>query len=70
MVEPLSVAWHAVKRSAFTPGAKCLVMGSGPVRTHLLWLIYPPLMASHRLASWSSRSFSTLVPLRALSDKC
>lgn len=31
MVEPLSVAWHAVKRSAFKPGDKCLIMGSGPV---------------------------------------
>lgn len=31
MMEPLAVAWHGVKRSAFKPGDKCLVLGSGPV---------------------------------------
>ncbi|KAJ3554046.1 hypothetical protein NM688_g3309 [Phlebia brevispora] len=31
MMEPLAVAWHGVKRSAFKPGDKCLVMGSGPI---------------------------------------
>lgn len=33
LVEPLSVAWHAVDASpiAEIPGAKCLVMGGGPI---------------------------------------
>ncbi|KIP10750.1 hypothetical protein PHLGIDRAFT_125272 [Phlebiopsis gigantea 11061_1 CR5-6] len=31
LVEPLAIAWHAVKRSAFRPGDKCLIMGSGPI---------------------------------------
>ena len=33
MMEPLAVAWHGVKRSTFKEGDKCLVLGSGPVRT-------------------------------------
>ncbi|KAF8635721.1 hypothetical protein AX15_000339 [Amanita polypyramis BW_CC] len=30
-IEPVSVAWHAVKRSKFTEGQSALVLGSGPI---------------------------------------
>lgn len=30
-VEPLAVAWYAIKRSGFTKGQTALVLGSGPV---------------------------------------
>ncbi|GJJ15462.1 hypothetical protein Clacol_009740 [Clathrus columnatus] len=30
-IEPLSVAWYAVKRANFKPEDKCLVIGSGPI---------------------------------------
>lgn len=31
MIEPLAVAWHAVKRSGDVSGARVLVMGGGPI---------------------------------------
>lgn len=31
LIEPLSVAWHAVKTSPFTPGSTALVLGGGPI---------------------------------------
>ena len=31
LVEPLAVAWHAVKRSLFNPGNNVLVLGAGPI---------------------------------------
>lgn len=31
LVEPLAVAWHAVKRSPFNPGNNVLVLGAGPI---------------------------------------
>lgn len=31
MIEPLAVAWHAVKRAGDVPGARMLVMGGGPI---------------------------------------
>ncbi|KAG6833285.1 hypothetical protein H0H87_009460, partial [Tephrocybe sp. NHM501043] len=31
-IEPLAVAWHAVKRSGFTKGQSALILGAGPVR--------------------------------------
>ncbi|KAK9382795.1 chaperonin 10-like protein [Kockiozyma suomiensis] len=31
LVEPLSVAWHAVELSGFKPGMTALVLGSGPI---------------------------------------
>jgi len=31
MIEPLSVAWHAVRRSGIQPGQTALVVGSGPI---------------------------------------
>ena len=31
LVEPLAVAWHAVKISPFKPGDSCLVLGGGPI---------------------------------------
>lgn len=46
MVEPLSVAWHAVKRSAFKPRDKCLIMGSGPIGLMVLKVLQA------RGASW------------------
>jgi threonine dehydrogenase-like Zn-dependent dehydrogenase len=30
-MEPISVAWHAVKRSGFTKGKSALVLGAGPI---------------------------------------
>lgn len=30
-MEPLAVAWHAVKISPFKPGDLCLVLGGGPI---------------------------------------
>ncbi|KAM6501141.1 alcohol dehydrogenase GroES domain protein [Amanita muscaria] len=30
-MEPISVAWHAVKRSKFAPGQSALVLGAGPI---------------------------------------
>lgn len=39
LVEPLSVARHAVRRAGFEPGARCLVMGAGPIGlATTLWL--------------------------------
>ncbi|KAF9461749.1 alcohol dehydrogenase GroES domain protein [Collybia nuda] len=35
-VEPLAVAWHAVKRSGFTKGQSALVLGAGPIGLFLL----------------------------------
>lgn len=35
-IEPLAVAWHAVKRSGFKKGQSALVLGAGPVRYILL----------------------------------
>ncbi|THG99717.1 hypothetical protein EW026_g2703 [Hermanssonia centrifuga] len=46
MIEPLAVAWHAVKRSGFTPGSKCLIMGSGPIGLMVLKVL------KARGASW------------------
>ena len=31
LMEPLAVAWHAVKRSNMKPGDKVLILGAGPV---------------------------------------
>ena len=31
LMEPLAVAWHAVKRSNLQPGDRALVLGAGPV---------------------------------------
>ncbi|CCM00820.1 uncharacterized protein FIBRA_02862 [Fibroporia radiculosa] len=31
LIEPLSVAWHAVKVSTFTPGDSALIIGGGPI---------------------------------------
>ncbi|KAK9465607.1 chaperonin 10-like protein [Lipomyces arxii] len=31
LIEPLAVAWHAVKLAAFAPGMTALVLGSGPI---------------------------------------
>jgi threonine dehydrogenase-like Zn-dependent dehydrogenase len=31
LIEPLAVAWHAVKRSPFKPGNNVLVLGAGPI---------------------------------------
>lgn len=31
LVEPISVAWHAVERSSFKPGQTALVLGGGPI---------------------------------------
>jgi len=31
LIEPLSIAWHAVKRSAFVKGDSVLVIGAGPI---------------------------------------
>ncbi|KZT08048.1 alcohol dehydrogenase GroES domain protein [Laetiporus sulphureus 93-53] len=36
MIEPLSVAWHAVKRSSFVPGDSVLIIGAGPIGLLLL----------------------------------
>ncbi|KAF8730359.1 hypothetical protein AX14_005597 [Amanita brunnescens Koide BX004] len=30
-IEPISVAWHAIKRSGFVKGQSALVLGSGPI---------------------------------------
>jgi threonine dehydrogenase-like Zn-dependent dehydrogenase len=35
-IEPLSVAWYAVKRSGFVKGQTALVTGSGPVSKLML----------------------------------
>ena len=34
LMEPLAVAWHAVKKSNIKAGDKVLVLGGGPVCTH------------------------------------
>ena len=31
MVEPLAVAWRAVKRAQISPGSSALLLGAGPV---------------------------------------
>lgn len=31
LIEPLAVAWHAVKRAPFKPGNNALVLGAGPI---------------------------------------
>jgi 2-desacetyl-2-hydroxyethyl bacteriochlorophyllide A dehydrogenase len=31
LIEPLSVAWHAVNMSTFTPGQSVLILGGGPI---------------------------------------
>ncbi|CAA7266297.1 unnamed protein product [Cyclocybe aegerita] len=36
MIEPLAVAWHAVKRSGFKPGQSALIVGAGPIGLFLL----------------------------------
>ncbi|PCH36784.1 oxidoreductase [Wolfiporia cocos MD-104 SS10] len=36
MMEPLSVGWHAVKISAFKPGDRALIIGSGPIGIFVL----------------------------------
>ncbi|KAJ3503675.1 hypothetical protein NLJ89_g8328 [Agrocybe chaxingu] len=36
MIEPLAVAWHAVKRSGFKPGQSVLIVGAGPIGLFLL----------------------------------
>lgn len=36
MVEPLSVVYHAVKKSNFKSGDTALIIGAGPVCAHLL----------------------------------
>ncbi|PCH37496.1 alcohol dehydrogenase GroES domain protein [Wolfiporia cocos MD-104 SS10] len=36
MIEPLSVGWHAVKRSSFKPGDRALVIGCGPIGLFVL----------------------------------
>ncbi|QNS02773.1 2,3-butanediol dehydrogenase [Streptomyces xanthii] len=36
LVEPLAVAWHAVRRAALPPGAAALVVGAGPIGLGLL----------------------------------
>jgi len=38
-IEPLAVAWHAVKRSGFTPGNSALILGAGPIGLFLLKVI-------------------------------
>ncbi|KAF9452124.1 sorbitol dehydrogenase [Macrolepiota fuliginosa MF-IS2] len=38
-IEPLSVAYHAVKRSGFTPGQTVLIIGAGPIGLFLLKVI-------------------------------
>ncbi|KAK7437222.1 hypothetical protein VKT23_018664 [Stygiomarasmius scandens] len=35
-IEPLGVAWYAVKRGEFTPGQKVLVCGAGPIGLFIL----------------------------------
>ncbi|PFH51146.1 hypothetical protein AMATHDRAFT_75122 [Amanita thiersii Skay4041] len=35
-VEPLSVAWHAVKRGGFTKGQTALILGAGPIGLFIL----------------------------------
>ncbi|KAF9453404.1 2,3-butanediol dehydrogenase [Macrolepiota fuliginosa MF-IS2] len=35
-IEPLAVAYHAVKRSGFTPGQTVLIIGAGPIGLFLL----------------------------------
>ncbi|KAJ3517081.1 hypothetical protein NLJ89_g735 [Agrocybe chaxingu] len=36
MIEPLAVAWHAVKRSNFKDGQSVLILGAGPIGLFLL----------------------------------
>src|SRR4051812_37595448 len=39
LVEPLSVAWHAVRISPFEPGQSVLVLGSGPIGLSLVQVL-------------------------------
>lgn len=46
MMEPLSIAWHAVKRSNFKAGDTVLILGAGPVRHASALYIYRHLSYS------------------------
>jgi (R,R)-butanediol dehydrogenase/meso-butanediol dehydrogenase/diacetyl reductase len=39
LVEPLAVAWHAIRLSAFQPGQTALVLGAGPIGLAILMLL-------------------------------
>jgi hypothetical protein len=36
-MEPLAVAWYAVKRSGYKKGQTALIVGAGPVSNHPIW---------------------------------
>ena len=48
MIEPLAVAWHAVKKSKVKPTDKVLILGAGPVGTRTPYIHVPPNLPPDR----------------------